>query len=232
MSRGDAAYGVVPVENSTEGCVTHTLDMFADTDLKICAELNLAIHHCLLSPLETTEIEVLYSHSQVFGQCRRWLQRNMPAARLIEVSSTTEATARCLREPRSGALASALAAERYGVPIRASKIEDSTDNTTRFLILGRQSPAPTGDDKTSLLMAIRHRVGALYDSLLPFGKHGVNLTFIESRPSKRRNWEYYFFIDFVGHVTEERVQAMLEELGEHCQFIKILGSYPRAGDSR
>jgi chorismate mutase/prephenate dehydratase len=228
VSRGEVEYGVVPVENSTEGSVTYTLDMFTDTDLKICAELNLPIHHCLLCRGEKSDVKTLYSHSQVFGQCRRWLQRNMPDVHLIEVSSTTEAAVRASKEENAGALASALAAERYELPIREANIEDSRDNTTRFLVLGRENRPATGDDKTSLLMAIRHRVGALYDSLLPFGKHGVNLTFIESRPSKRKNWEYYFFVDFIGHVSEERVQKVLAELAEHCQFVKILGSYPRA----
>ncbi len=230
VSRGDVTYGVVPVENSTEGAVTYTLDMFADTDLQISAELNLPIHHSLLSQSPMEAITTLYSHSQVFGQCRRWLHRNLPGVNLIEVSSTTEAAMRCKDEPGSGALASELAAGRYGVPVVDSNIEDVATNTTRFFVLGTTQSAPTGDDKTSLLMAIRHRVGALYDSLLPFGRHGVNLTFIESRPSKRKNWEYFFFIDFVGHVSEPRVKAMLEELSEHCQFIKILGSYPRAGE--
>jgi chorismate mutase/prephenate dehydratase len=233
VSRGEVNYGVVPVENSTEGSVTHTLDMFADTELKICAELNLPIHHCLLANCQEAEIDVLYSHPQVFGQCRRWLYRTMPEVKLVEVSSTTEAASRALKEAdHAGALASELAAAAYGLAIRRANIEDSTDNTTRFLVLCKHMPEPSGDDKTSILMAIRHRVGALYESLLPFGKHGVNLTFIESRPSKRKNWEYYFFIDFLGHVTEPRAQAVLKELGEICQFVKILGSYPRAADGK
>lgn len=232
VSRGDVSYGVVPVENSTEGAVTYTLDMFADTDLKISAELNLPIHHSLLSRSPMAGIRTLYSHSQVFGQCRRWLHRNLPGVKLIEVASTTEAAMRCRDEPGTGALASELASRRYDIPVVEANIEDVAANTTRFFVLGTAQSDPSGDDKTSLLMAIRHRVGALYDSLLPFGRHGVNLTFIESRPSKRKNWEYFFFVDFLGHVSEPRVEAMLDELSGHCQFIKVLGSYPRAGESQ
>lgn len=228
VARGNAAYGVVPIENSTEGSVTHTLDMFADTALKICAEINMPIHHCLLSKCEKAQIHTLYSHPQPIGQCRRWIYRNLPDVQLIEVASTTEAAARAASDPESGALASEVAADVYGVPVIAHNIEDSTANVTRFFVLGRENAKPTGDDKTSLLMVVRDRVGALYDSLLPFRKSGVNLTFIESRPSKRRNWEYYFFVDFVGHVADPKIKAVLDELSEYCQFVKILGSYPRA----
>ncbi|MCF7855447.1 MAG: prephenate dehydratase, partial [Candidatus Pacebacteria bacterium] len=231
VSRREATYGVVPVENSTEGSVTHTLDMFADTDLNIYAELNLPIHHSLLSNCKPADITTVYSHPQVFGQCRRWLHRNLPRAKLVEVASTTEAAGRCSREANTGALASALAAQQYNVPIQESNIEDASENTTRFFVLSKKKPEASGDDKTSLLLAIRHRVGALYESLLPFGKHGVNLTFIESRPSKRRSWEYFFFIDFVGHVSDPHVQQVLNDLAETCQFVKILGSYPRAPES-
>ena len=231
MTRGEARYGIVPVENSTEGCVTHTLYMFVDTDLLICAETSLPVHHCLLAPTARTALRTLFSHPQVFGQCRRWLHRNLPDVHLVEVSSTTEAARRCRTEPHAGALAGELAAQAYKLTIRERNIEDATENTTRFIVLGKESPPPSGDDKTSLLLAIRHRVGALYDSLLPFGRHGVNLTFIESRPSKRRNWEYYFFIDFIGHVSDPRAKAVLDELAGHCQFVKLLGSYPRAAEA-
>jgi chorismate mutase / prephenate dehydratase len=232
VARERAVYGVVPVENSTEGAVTHTLDMFADCDVQICAEMNMPIHHYLLSKCEKRDIKVLYTHPQVLGQCRDWLQKNMPEIHQVEVSSTTEAAHRAMNEDFAGALAGKLAADTYNLPIRAENIEDYHGNTTRFLVLGKHAPASTGDDKTSLLLVVRDRVGALYDALLPFGRHGVNLTFIESRPSKRRNWEYYFFIDINGHVTEPNVKETLDELREQCQFLKILGSYPRAANAK
>ena len=228
VSRGKATYGVAPIENTTEGSVTHTLDMFADTDIKIAAEINTPIHHCFLSSCSKEEVTTVYSHAQVFGQCRQWLAKNMPKAEYVELSSTTEAALRCSREDKSAALASAVAADKYNIPVQEENIEDCTGNTTRFLVLSRKETAPTGDDKTSLLMVIRDKVGALYDSLLPFRENGINLSFIQSRPSKRRNWEYYFFIDFNGHCQDEEVKHVLEELAEHCSFIKILGSYPRA----
>ncbi len=227
VSRQSCHFGVVPVENSTEGAVTHTLDMFVDTDLKIRAEINMAIHHCLLCRGERDDLQTIYSHPQVLGQCRAWLRRHLPKAHLVEVSSTTEAAARCSRELRSGALAGELAARQYNLPVAERNIEDFSGNTTRFLVLGRELTKPSGEDKTSLLLVVRDRVGALYDALLPFGRHGVNLTFIESRPSKRRNWEYYFFIDLGGHVEDEAVRRTLDELREHCELVKVLGSYPR-----
>ncbi len=231
VEREQVPYGVVPVENSTEGAVTHTLDMLVDTSVTICAEINMAIHHNLLSRSSPEEIEVLYSHPQVFGQCRRWLHRNLPKVRLVEVSSTSQACARSVEEPRSGAIASLLAAEEYGLPIREARIEDFSDNITRFLVVGKDRPGPSGDDKTSVLFVIRDRVGALYDSLSAFRAHGISMSFIESRPSRRRRWEYYFFVDFIGHVSDQSVREALDELGEHCQFVKVLGSYPRAAET-
>ncbi len=229
VERGQALYGVVPVENSTEGSVTHTLDMFTDSTLKISAEINMPIHHNLLSRCTNkNEIKVIYSHPQVFGQCRRWLHMNMPDVHLQEVTSTTEAAARCLREDNAGALAGSLAAERYKLLVLEENVEDYAGNLTRFLVLGSETPERTGDDKTSILFVVRDRVGALYDSLRPLSAHKVNLTFIESRPSRRKNWEYYFFVDFLGHITDSEIQQALEELAEHCQFVRILGSYPRA----
>jgi chorismate mutase/prephenate dehydratase len=229
VDRSQADYGVVPVENSTEGAVTHTLDMFLDSNVKVCAEINMAIHHNLLSRCQAKEaIKVVYSHPQVFGQCRNWLQRHLPTVPLVEVSSTTEAASRCANEPAAAALASALAADRYKLDVLARNTEDVSDNLTRFLVLGRQEAKPTGDDKTSMFFVLRDRVGALYETLRPFSAHKINLTFIESRPSRRKRWEYYFFVDFLGHVSEKRVQDVLAELGEHCQFVKIVGSYPRA----
>lgn len=228
VSRGSATCGVVPVENSTEGAVTHTLDMFADTQATICAEINMVIHHNLVALCERDAIRTLYSHPQVFGQCRRWLHRNLPEVALVEVASTTEAAARCRNEPGAAALASHAAAERYQLNLLAERVEDLSGNMTRFIVIGNQMPEPTGDDKTSILFVVRDRVGALYDSLQPFSRHAINMTFIESRPSRRKSWEYHFFVDFTGHVSDPSVRQALEELGEHCQLVKILGSYPRS----
>jgi len=230
VARGQVSYGVVPVENSTEGAVTHTLDMFGDTTLKICAEINMIIHHHLMCRCALGELQVLYSHPQVFGQCRRWLHRHLPDVPLVEVSSTTQAVARCAEETNAGAIGSSLAAEHYNLPIREANVEDLSGNTTRFLVLGNQEPQATGDDRTSLLFVVRDRVGALYDSLQPFGKYNINLTFIESRPSRRKSWEYYFFVDFAGHVSDPPVHQALDELANHCQLVKVLGSYPRAAE--
>jgi len=229
VERERVSYAVVPVENSTEGAVTHTLDMFLDTKVQICAEIHMPIHHHVLSHLPLKAIKRLYSHPQVFGQCRRWLHLNMPDVAQIEVASTTDAASRCT-EAGSGALAGALAAAKFQLPIQAHNIEDTSINTTRFLVLGRQMPSSSGDDKTSLLFVIRDRVGALYECLRAFHQHAINLSFIESRPSKRKSWEYHFFVDFRGHCHDAKVAATLDELANHCQYVKILGSYPRAPD--
>jgi len=221
-------YGVVPVENSTEGAVTHTLDMFADSNLSICAEINMAIHHNLLSRNKKNKIKVLYSHPQVFAQCRNWIHSNLPKVNLIEVSSTTEAATRALQDSTAAALASSLAAEKYELNILESCIEDLTNNTTRFLVLSKQNPPATGNDKTSILLVVTDRVSALYDSLTPFKDGNISLSFIESRPSKRKSWEYYFFIDFCGHISDEVIKTAYVELQKYCQHIKVLGSYPKA----
>jgi len=164
----------------------------------------------------------------VFGQCRHWLRRHLPAVPLVETSSTTEAASRAAAEEDAGAIAGPLAAEQYHLPVLEANLEDSAGNTTRFLVIGARDTAPSGNDKTSLLFAVKDRVGALLDSLEPFRQHGISLTFIESRPSRRRSWEYHFFVDFAGHAADPKVQAMLRDLGEQCQSVKLLGSYPRA----
>ena len=230
VARDDVTYGVVPVENSSEGAVSHTLDMFSDSSLTICAEITVRIHHNLLCDCEPAEVKVIYSHPQVFGQCRDWLRRNLPRVPLVEVSSTAQAVARCKEEPQAAAVAGILAAEQYNVPARETNIEDVHDNTTRFLVLGKQPPEPCEDAKTSLVFAVRDRVGALYDCLRAFGNNGVNLTFIESRPSRRQSWEYVFFVDIAGHVTDASVKRALTELEAECQFVRILGSYPRGAE--
>ena len=221
-------YGVVPIENSTEGVVNHTLDMLVNSSVKICAEINMRIHQNLLSKYSMKHIKKIYGHAQCFGQCRLWLQENLPGAENIEVSSTTKAAELASCEKNSAAIASTMAAKIYGLKILADKIEDNPYNTTRFLVIGKQDPKATGDDKTSICYAVKDRVGALYDSLVPFKKNGISLSMIESRPSRRKNWEYFFFVDLQGHISEEPLSRALAELGELCQFVKILGSYPQS----
>lgn len=228
VENGRADYGCVPVENSAEGVVNCTLDMLITAQTKICAEINIRIRHNLMSICEQSEIQKVYSHPQVFGQCRQWILKNMPGVELFEMPSTSLSAQRVREEPYSAAIASSLASEIYEIPIRQMGIEDSPENTTRFLVLGNQEPQRTGDDKTSICFGIRDRVGALYDVLQHFEANKVTMTLIESRPSKRRNWEYIFFIDLIGHHTDSSIQKTLEELNPKCLFLRVLGSYPRA----
>ncbi|MEI6084069.1 MAG: prephenate dehydratase [Verrucomicrobiota bacterium] len=226
VSKGRADYGVVPIENSTEGAVTHTYDMFVDSELKICSQILLPIRHNLMAAGPRDQIKKLYSISQVFAQCRQWLQVNMPHVELVEVSSSTRAAEIAKQEANAGALAGALAAEKYGLTIHDENIQDSSENVTRFLVIGRKYPARTGNDKTSIMFAAQDRVGALHDSLATFKRHKINLTKIESRPSKKKAWEYYFFVDCTGHCDDPKVKKALSELAKHTMFVKILGSYP------
>jgi chorismate mutase/prephenate dehydratase len=225
-----ADYGVVPIENSTDGAVTHTLDEFTDTRLKICAEIYLPISHHVMAAVPREKIRRLYSKPEVFGQSRRWLHENMQGVDLVSVSSTARGAEMAAGEQDSGAIASALAAELYGLNILAEDIQDMGGNTTRFLVIGRNYGPPTGRDKTSIFFAVKHRVGALYDSLSTFKKYNINMSKIESRPSKAKAWEYYFFVDVEGHANEPQVKKALEEMSEHCTLMTILGAYPRAQD--
>lgn len=224
VEKGATDYGVVPIENSIEGAVNHTLDVFVDSDLRICSQIILDIYHYLLA--KSAAIKRVYSISQVFGQCRLWLQEHLRAAETIEVSSTTKAAQIAAREKGSAAIASSLAASIYGLKVIADNIEDSPHNRTRFLVIGKTDVPPTGTDKTSLVFSIKDKVGALHHMLSPFRKYKVNLNKIESRPSKRRAWDYYFFVDLEGHKDEPRVKKALAELENKCKFLKILGSYP------
>ncbi len=228
VEQGKVHEGVVPVENSTEGAITVTFDLFSDKAVTIAAEVYMRIHHHLLAngPLEA--ITVVYSHPQVFGQCRRWLQQHLPGRSLVEVGSTPLAAARAAAEPNAAALAGTLAADKHGLKVLHRNIEDSTENTTRFLVLSKQAPLPTGDDKTSLMFGVEDRVGALYDALVPFKENGVNLSMILSRPSRKRTWDYVFFVDFQGHIHDAASQRAVEGLRRHCRSVKHLGSYPRA----
>lgn len=230
VAAGRVDYGCVPVENSTEGVVNHTLDMFLESDVKICAEINMRVHHCLISNNPMPSVKKIYAHSQTLSQCRCWLQENMRGVELLETTSNTRAAELASREDGAAAIAASLAAEVYGLNILCSNIEDNPNNTTRFLVISRPDAVskPTGSDKTSICFSIKDRVGALYDSLLPFKNENITLTMIESRPSKKQNWEYFFFIDMLGHVTDEKLVRALDELGKISNSMRILGSYPRA----
>ena len=225
-----ADYGVVPVENSTEGAVTFTLDRLAETSLKICAELYLPISNCLLASAPRDRIEKLYSHPQVIGQCRQWLQREMSGVEIIPVASTARAAELAAHEKNAAALASHLAAEIYGLTILESDVQDMSGNTTRFLVIGHDQNKPSGEDKTSLLFALHHKAGALYGALESFKKYGLNMTKIESRPSRNKRWEYFFFVDVEGHMEDPPVKKALADIAEHCALITVLGSYPLAAE--
>jgi len=224
-----ADYGVVPVENTIEGVVNYTLDMFLESDLQISGEVVIPINLHLLSNLESiSEVRKVYSHKVALGQCRSWLEKNLPHAQLIETESTARACEIVLEEEGAGAVASEVASYTYHLNILAQNIQESTDNFTRFLVVSKRCMKPTGNDKTSLIFAVRDEPGALYKALEAFYLKGINLTKIESRPSKRRAWDYVFFVDLEGHKEEERVREVLEELRKRTQMVKILGSYPRA----
>lgn len=226
VEKGRADYGVVPIENSIEGAVSHTLDMFVESDLKICSEISLEISHNLLGGGPLSKVKKVYSNPQVFGQCRIWLEANLPNVELIEVSSTAKAAEIAKKEKHSACIASSLAAECYGLKILAKSIEDYSHNVTRFLVIGRTEPKPTKNDKTSILFSIKDRLGALHDMLVPFKNNRINLTKIESRPSKKRAWDYYFFVDLTGHHEDTKVRKALRELQKQATFLKVLGSYP------
>jgi chorismate mutase/prephenate dehydratase len=223
-----ADYGVVPVENSTEGAVTHTLDRLTETTLKISAELYITISNCLLARVPRERIERLYSHPQVLGQCRQWLRREMSGVELIPVASTARAAELASREKNAGALASELAAELYGLTVLESDVQDLSGNTTRFLVVGHDVNIPSGSDKTSLLFAVQHQAGTLYGALESFKKFRLNMTKIESRPSRTKRWEYYFFVDVEGHAEDPPVKQALNDISDHCVLVTVLGSYPVA----
>lgn len=223
-----ADYGVVPVENTTEGMVNYTLDMFLDSDLKICSEVLIEVHHNLASKGTLNTIEKLYSHPQTLAQCRNYLEENLPSVKIVEVESNARAAQLAAENPQSAAIASTVAADMYNLNILVSRIEDLANNYTRFLVIGKNDSAKSGEDKTSILFSIKDRVGALYEMLQPFRKAGINLTKIESRPTKKKAWEYVFFVDFLGYREDAHIKKALAELEQQCLFLKILGSYPVA----
>lgn len=227
IETGRTDYGCVPVENSTEGAINYTLDTLIMSSANICAEMDLRIHHNLMAKCSREEIKKVYSHPQVLGQCRIYLQEKLPGVEVIESGSSTKAAAIAATEPNAASISSTVAAELFNLVILEENIEDFSNNTTRFLIIGNQDPAPTGDDKTSVCFAIKDKVGALYDSIKPFKDEGVTMTMIESRPTKSSNWEYCFFVDILGHRSDAKIVRAFAEVEKQCKFLKILGSYPR-----
>lgn len=228
VSKNRADYGVVPVENSTEGVVTHTLDMFVDSDLKVVAQIVMRVQQCLMSKVGKKEIQKLFVHPQSLAQCRGWIQNNLPHVEIIETSSNARSAELAAKTRNSAALGGALAAQRYGLDVLEADIQDNATNTTRFLVLGRQCSPATGKDRTSIMFSIPHQVGALHTALGIFRRYRLNMTKIESRPSKRKAWEYFFFVDCDGHFDDVRVARSIDDLKKHCTFVKVLGSYPNA----
>ncbi|HET6419650.1 MAG TPA: prephenate dehydratase [Geobacteraceae bacterium] len=228
VEKGRVLYGVVPVENSTEGMVSHTLDMFMESELKINAEILLEIHHNLLSRTgRMDDVKKVYSHPQPIAQCREWLAENLPNVPAVDVASTAVASQIASEDYAAAAIASELAAVIYDLKVVQARIEDQVNNYTRFLVIGKKMADKSGDDKTSLMFSVKDEVGILYRMLEPFAKRGINLCKIESRPLKRKAWEYIFFLDLFGHMSDPEVAEAVRELKDCCQFVKILGSYPR-----
>lgn len=229
VESGLADFGIVPVENSTEGSVNNTLDMFLVSPLKICGEVELRIRQHLLSRASgLDQIGKVYSHQQSLAQCRAWLEQKLPEAELVTVGSNAEGARRARDEEGAAAIAGEAAAEVYGLQILMANIEDRPDNTTRFLVIGREIFPPSGKDKTSLLLSSRHRAGALHELLFPLAKHKVSMTRIESRPSRRGKWDYVFFVDVEGHVQEPHIAAAMKDLEVAASLFRVLGSYPCA----
>ncbi len=229
VEQGLSDYGVIPIENSIDGAVTHALDLLIDSDLKICSEIYFGISHHLMSKSPIKKIKRVYSKSEVFSQCRLWLERNLHGIELIPTASSAAAAQKVKTEKGAAAIGSSLAAKLYGVPVLAKGIQDFSENVTRFLVISKNIAGQTGDDKTSILVSVKDKVGALHEMIAPFMKYRVNMSKIESRPSKKKAWEYYFFIDFEGHIQNARIQRLLAEVEKHARFIKILGSFPTAG---
>jgi chorismate mutase/prephenate dehydratase len=228
--QGKAHYGVVAVENTTEGAVAETFDALVESELSICGELMLEVTECLLSSSgRIDEIRKLASHPQPLGQCRLWIQRNLPGVDIVETASTAAAAQLAAGDPAVAAIASEVAADVYGLKVIEREIEDSPGNTTRFLVIGRETPAPSGDDITSAVFTVRKdQIGALYRLLEPFARYGVNLNSIQSRPMKGKPWEYLFFVDMQGHAEDENVEKALGEASAVAHSHKTLGSYPRS----
>ncbi len=229
VENGHCQFGVAPVENSTEGVIAHTLDRFMTSSLQICGEVEIRVHQNLMGTMEQLdEIKEIFSHQQSLAQCRQWLNANLPHVSCTAVSSNAEAARLAAGDRRKAAIAGVVAAELYNLHILEKNIEDDSNNTTRFIIIGTQQPAATGQDKTSILVSTSNQSGALHKILQPFAEYGISLSHIESRPSKQGLWEYVFFIDINGHCNDENVSKALDSLKENVHLLKILGSYPKA----
>jgi len=232
LEKGEADYGIIPIENSTEGSVREALDGFVESDLKVVAQVYLEINHALISATPLEKIDKVYSKDQALAQCRAWLQRHLPHAQLVETTSTGTAVGFAQIEPGVAAIASELAAQARGVPVLARNIQDRNDNTTRFFVIGKKASGPVGGgrDMTSLVVSLGEAAaahsGALMKMLTPFSSRGLNLSKVESRPSKRRAWDYLFFIDVAGHYDDPAMKEAIAELKEFCPLVKWLGSYP------
>jgi chorismate mutase/prephenate dehydratase len=233
VDKGEADYGIIPIENSAEGVVFHSLhsfDILVGSDLKIVAQIFLPITHNLISHSKLKDVKKVYSKDQAIAQCRGWLRRHVPQAETVDASSTSEAVIIADKEEGAAAIASALSAAEHGVPIIGESIQDMNNNVTRFLVIGRENecPGPVGDgkDKTSLVLSIPDKAGALQQCLEPFSRRGINLVKIESRPSRIKAWEYWFFVDVIGHIEDELIQEVISELEQICPIVKWLGSYP------
>ena len=228
VTRRHASYGVVPIENSTEGAVSSTLDLFVSSPLRICAQILMRIENGLMAAIPREKIKTLYSHPQVFGQCRNWILRNIPDADLVECSSTTKAAHLAKEKATEGAAAMGgpLAAEMAGLQMIETSIQDRATNTTRFLVIGEKTCPSTGKDRTSILFSVHDRPGSLVKALQAFDSFAINMSKIESRPSKQKDWEYIFYVDLAGHCDDPAVKNALDTLETHCSLVKILGSYP------
>lgn len=230
VEAGKTEFGVVPIENSTEGVVSYTLDMFIDYDLKVSAEVMLEISQNLLSKSgDKTRIRKIYSNRHASAQCRRWLESNLPGTPILETTSTARAADLAFEDEEAAAIASELAAKVYDLHFVEKDIEDNKHNFTRFLVIAKEFPSKTGKDKTSIMFSIKDKPGALYDILSPFKKAKINLTKIESRPSKRKAWEYIFFVDMEGHIEDKKLRKAIDNVKDSCLYLKILGSYPHGG---
>lgn len=226
VERRQVDYGVVPIENSTEGAVTHTLDLFADSPLKIYGQVMMPIENNLMANCPRDEIEQIYSHPQIIAQCRKWLGQHFPQIQAVEKSSSAAAAKIAASEPKAAVLGGELLAELYGLQVLERNIQDLANNTTRFLVLSHKTCPPTGKDRTSVMFSVRDEPGSLHKALEPFEKYSINMSKIESRPSKRRAWEYFFFVDLAGHCEDEEFAGVIRQLEKHCSFVKVLGSYP------
>lgn len=230
VERGRADFGVVPIENSSSGAVIYTLDMFIDSDLKISAEILLEVaQHLLNKSGKLEDIKKIYTIAPAAAQCRQWLEKSLPGVPVLDAPSTARAAEMAADDATVGAIASEMAAVMYGLQIVGRKIEDSTSNITRFLVIAQKSPGKTGRDKTSIMFSIKDKVGALYAMLAPFAESGINLNRLDARPSGRKVWDYVFFLDMEGHIEDEKVAAAIERLRQDCMFLKVLGSYPKSG---